>query len=110
MRAYTVPEAALQLGVTDNAVLQAIYRGALPATKRAGRYRIEPDDLKHYRQSRNRSLPRRRRKLSDEQVRTIRQYLDAGISQEQLAADFNVAQSTISNIARGVGAYAEVKP
>jgi non-specific serine/threonine protein kinase len=42
-------EAALELGISERTVRRAIARGALPADKRAGVYRIAPDDLARYR-------------------------------------------------------------
>ncbi len=45
----TAREAALALGVSERTIRRAIARGALPATKRAGVYRIAPADLARYR-------------------------------------------------------------
>ncbi|HET7094267.1 MAG TPA: helix-turn-helix domain-containing protein, partial [Thermomicrobiales bacterium] len=45
----TAWEAAAQLGVHERTVRRAIARGALPATKHAGVYRIAPEDLGGFR-------------------------------------------------------------
>ena len=46
-------EAALALGVSERTVRRDIARGDLPAVKRAGVYRIAPDDLARYRAGRS---------------------------------------------------------
>jgi non-specific serine/threonine protein kinase len=53
-------DAAQFLGVHERTVRRAIARGALPATKRSGIWRIDPDDLDRLRQSaaRNARVPR----------------------------------------------------
>ena len=48
-------EAAQSLGVSERTVRRAIARGELPAAKRAGVYRIAPDDLARYRARRQRA-------------------------------------------------------
>ncbi|HEU5433707.1 MAG TPA: helix-turn-helix domain-containing protein, partial [Thermomicrobiales bacterium] len=45
----TAWEAAERLGVHERTVRRAIARGALPATKHAGVYRIAPEDLGEFR-------------------------------------------------------------
>lgn len=44
----TAREAAEALGISERTVRRAIARGTLPATKRAGAYRIAPADLMRY--------------------------------------------------------------
>jgi non-specific serine/threonine protein kinase len=56
-RFLSAREAAALLGVTERTVRRAIGRGELPATKRAGVYRIAPDDLAQYRTQRRVPIP-----------------------------------------------------
>ncbi|HVL23019.1 MAG TPA: LuxR C-terminal-related transcriptional regulator [Thermomicrobiales bacterium] len=46
-------EAADLLGLDERTIRRAIRAGALPATKHAGVYRIDPDDLAHFQRQRN---------------------------------------------------------
>jgi non-specific serine/threonine protein kinase len=50
-------EAAQRLGVSERTVRRAIARGELPAARRAGVYRIAPDDLARYLARRDRPSP-----------------------------------------------------
>jgi predicted ATPase/DNA-binding CsgD family transcriptional regulator len=50
-------EAAAALGVNERTIRRAIGRADLPATKRAGVYRIAPDDLARYRAQRRMPIP-----------------------------------------------------
>jgi excisionase family DNA binding protein len=44
----TAAQAAWALGITTNGIRQAIRRGRLPATKRAGRWLVRRADVAHY--------------------------------------------------------------
>ncbi len=46
--ALSAHAAAAILGVNERTIRRAIARGALPATKHAGVYQIDPDDLRHF--------------------------------------------------------------
>lgn len=46
----TAREAAVLLGINERTIRRAIARGDLPATKRAGAFRIAPSDLARYRE------------------------------------------------------------
>jgi non-specific serine/threonine protein kinase len=50
-------EAAAVIGVSERTIRRAIARGALPATLHAGVYRIAPDDLARFQQSRRSATP-----------------------------------------------------
>src|SRR5215210_6039980 len=54
---FTAGEAAALLGVDERTVRRAIARGALPATKRGGAYRIAPVDLARYEALRRSAFP-----------------------------------------------------
>ncbi len=47
---FSAKAAAAVIGVSQRTIRRGIVRGVLPATKRAGVYRIAPDDLARYRE------------------------------------------------------------
>ena len=69
--ALSATAAAAALGVDERTIRRAIARGDLPATKRAGVYRIAPADLARYR-ARRRSAPPATRTRPEPARRLIR--------------------------------------